>query len=197
MDNLKRFRAHTELDLLAHPYVMHLLWDTVTERIWPPNLIPMTTAEGEVSPEGDNFAPWLEHGAKIKTRSSFGRNVRAVVNLAKQKGEPLVLMTFAHYLAHGYTLERFKNKSLDYAKHDVPTEVWGIAPSVSRGVDAHNEVIRGIAHEHRGVHFVDMAKAIPRGKINFDDICHLSLEGRKAWVQATLGKAMEVVGTRK
>lgn len=193
---INRFEAHGELDVLAHPYVIHLLASTVAERIWPPALVPMRTAEGEVTPEGDNFAPWLEHGSKIKTASSFQANLEAVVDRARQRGEPLLLMTFAHYLAPGYTLARFEKKDLDYAKHDVPTEVWGRPADVSRGVDAHNAVIRRIARQKKGVHYVDMARAIPDGKAHYDDICHLTLAGREAWVEAALGPAMKALVQR-
>ena len=193
---INRFEAHGELDLLAFPYVAHLLYDTITDRIWPPPLVPMRTADGEVTPEGDNFAPWLEHGAKIKTRAAFGRNVRAVVELARERGEPLLLLSFAHHAAPGYTLERFEARKLDYAKHDVPTEVWGRPADVSRGVKAHNEVIRGIARQQKGVHFLDMARVIPSGKAMYDDICHLTLAGRKAWVEAMLKPALQAMKAR-
>ncbi len=192
--NINRFTAHGELDLLAFPYVGHLLWDTVADRVSPPDLVPMKTAEGEVTPEGDNFAPWLVHGAKIKTGPAFARNVEAVVQLARQRKEPLLLLTFATYLAPGYTVDRFEQKRLDYAKHDVPTEVWGRPAHVTRGVAAHNKLLRGIARASSGVRFVDIAAAIKDGKASYDDICHLTLAGRKAWVSAVLPAALEALG---
>ncbi len=190
---INRFTTHREINALAHPYVVHLLGSTISERIWPPALVPMKTAEGEVTPEGENFTPWLDHGSKIKTEAAFGRNIRAVADLARKRGEPLLLMTFAHYLAPGYTLDKFEKKALDYGKHEVPTEVWGRPAHVNKGVEAHNAVIRKIAKERGGVHFVDMARVISNGKASYDDICHLTLAGRKAWVDAMLGEAVKAL----
>ena len=191
--NINRFTAHGELDVLAFPYVGHLLWDTVADRVSPPALVPMKTAEGEVTPEGDNFAPWLKHGAKIKTGPAFARNVEAVVSLARRRAEPLLLLTFATYLAPGYTLDRFEQKKLDYAKHDVPTEVWGRPAHITGGVAAHNELLRRIGKAGNGLHFVDMAATIKDGKASYDDICHLTLAGRRAWVKAVLPAALRAL----
>ncbi|MDP6945801.1 MAG: SGNH/GDSL hydrolase family protein, partial [Myxococcota bacterium] len=187
---IQRLEAHPELSFLAHPYVLHLLVATVIEQLWPPRLLPMRNPDGVVDPGGEYVSSWVGYGATIKTRPTFQRNVEAVIRLARQKGEPLLLMTFATYQAPGYSFARFKARNLDYARHWVPTEVWGAPAHVPVTVAAHNEVIRASARQHRGVHFVDMATSIPHGRDHFDDICHLAPAGEKAWVEAMLGKAV-------
>ena len=190
---IHRIEVHPELSFLAHPYVAHLLWVTVKEQLWPPRLVPMRTPDGVIAPGGENVSSWRGYGATIKTRASFQRNVEAVIRLARQKGEPLLLMTFATYPAPHYSFARFKAKNLDYAKHWVPTEVWGAPAHVPPAVAAHNEVICGLAREQKDVHFLDMAGSIPHDGVHFDDICHLSFAGKKAWVEAMLAEAMEAL----
>ncbi len=190
---IQRVEAHPELSFLAHPYVAHLLWVSLEEHFWPPSLVAMRNPDGIVSPDGNNVSSWLAHGAKIKTRASLASNVEAVIRLSRQKSEPLLLMTFAIYPAPGYSFARFKAKNLDYGRHWVPTEVWGTPAHVPAAVAAHNHVIRGIARKNEDVHFLDMARAIPHGRANFDDICHLSVAGKRAWVEAMEDKAMEVL----
>ena len=187
---INRFAAHPEINALAHPYVAHSLAATISERIWPPSLIPMKTDQGEVTPEGDYDARWLDHGARIKTGPSLRANIEQIIRLARHRGQPLLLLTFAHYLAPGYTLEKFEQKRLDYGKHEVPTEVWGRPANVVKGVIAHNQVIRALAaRKDPHVQFLDMARAIPRDGKHFDDICHFSLAGRTRFVESLLPAA--------
>ena len=68
---------------------------------------------------------WLKYGNEIKSSKSFTRNLKSILDMAEQKQEPVILMTFSFYVPKDYSLEKFDKKSLDYSLHDSPIEIWG------------------------------------------------------------------------
>jgi len=127
--------------------------------------------------EAARHPEWWTFGADYRSAGSFRSNVEAIADLAEMKGEPMALMTFAHYLAPGYTREKFDNRELDYLLYGSPVELWGIPEVVDRGIDVHNEVIRDIAAARPGLLFVDVAALMPNGRRYYNDIVHLTGEG--------------------
>ncbi len=125
---------------------------------------------------------WLVHGSDIKTERTFRVNLGRICDLAKERGDPLLLMTYAIHLPEGYTLDRFLAGELDYAhKSKSPIELWGKPANVSKAVAAHNRVVRDLARQ-RGLHLVDQDREMPRDGWHFGDVCHLTEEGARRFV---------------
>jgi len=58
----------------------------------------------------------------------------------------------------------------------------GAPENVMKAVDAHNEVVRRTAIEFPEVHLIDQAKMMPRGRLYFNDVCHLTVAGSEVFV---------------
>lgn len=126
---------------------------------------------------------WTAHGAELKSEVSFAANLTALVELARARGEPVLLMTFAWYTPQDYSLEKFRAKQLDYADHDWPLEHWGRPEHVMAALRAHNAIIERFRGAP-GVVFVDVAARMPHGAAQFHDVCHLTVAGQRRWMQA-------------
>ncbi len=177
---------HGEMKFVAFPYVfdhalMVLREGRISYKLTHPQLVRGRLSKG-----------WIECGSTIKTRSSFERNLRRIVQIAKDKEEPLLLMSFAFYVPKDYTLERFTNKSLDYNEYKCSIEVWGKPENVVKGILNHNQVIEDIVKENKDIYFVDMNRLIPKQGRCFDDICHLTYEGSREFVNNIFGVAIDL-----
>lgn len=117
------------------------------------------------------------YGAEIKTREPFRRNMSRIIETAQLRGDPLLLMTFAFHYPEDYNLQSFTEKTLDYAEHKSPVEIWGYSDHVVKGLDRHNEVIRSLSRKYESVSFVDLDREIPKNREYFDDVCHFTPEG--------------------
>jgi hypothetical protein len=82
---------------------------------------------------------------------SFRHNLGAILDLAKQRGDRVLLVTFATYVPENYSLEAFKEKRLDYGLHLTPIDVWGDREHVLQTVAVHNEIVRSLAAQHEEV----------------------------------------------
>lgn len=144
-------------------------------------------------PEDD---PWLAEGAEIKSALVFERNLEALLMLARERGQRVLLSTYAYYLPADYTNERFLAQETDYTfmPESVATEVWGWKENVVKAIAAHNEVVRGVAARHEKVLFFDMERHIPKDAAHFIDICHWTDLGREAFAQGILD-ALTVKGS--
>jgi hypothetical protein len=121
------------------------------------------------------------YGSDIRTPSCFEENMEAIARLAEQRGDPLLLMTFAYHLPPDYTEEAFAARRLDYGSHDSAVSQWGEPANVTRTLDLHNEVIRRVAARH-GLPLVEQRRLMPTGKRYFNDLCHLTSDGCAAFV---------------
>jgi hypothetical protein len=131
---------------------------------------------------------WLPHGREIKTAAPLRAQLEAIRALARERGDPLALATFAWWIPPDYSLERFDAHALDYAfgKKAVPIEVWGTPANVAAGLARHNEVIEELARAARPELFVDLARRIPPGRRHFQDACHLTRDGIAALVDGLM-----------
>jgi hypothetical protein len=124
-------------------------------------------------PEHSPRPEWVEYGVDIKTMESFRDNLNGIIDIAKGRQEPLMVMTFAYFSPEG--------KGLDADSPFVKfTEIWGDGENVIRGIKAHNEVIRELARKD-DVIFLDQEKLMGGRKEYFTDICHFSLEGSETF----------------
>ncbi len=120
---------------------------------------------------------WHHHGADLKTPASFEANLRRIVETADERGDPLLLMTFASHIPPDYSEERFRERKLDYAQHVSPLRLWGRAGTVPAALAAHNAVIRRLAASRPDILFVDQQKLMPAGKRYYNDPCHFTTAG--------------------
>ncbi len=120
---------------------------------------------------------WMRYGSHLRSPRSFQRNLEAILSVASTRGEPVVLATTASYFAPKYTAAKFAARELDYTTHQSDTGIWGSPENVAAGVAAHNATVRALVAQRTDVGFVDMESAIPRSRTNFNDACHLTIEG--------------------
>jgi GDSL-like lipase/acylhydrolase family protein len=128
----------------------------------------------------------LRYGADLRTPPSYEANLEAVARIAAERGDPLMLATFAYYIPANYSRAAFQAHRLDYASHFAPVEAWGEPANVLRGLEAHNAAVRRVAARHKTM-FVDVAGQIPAGRLCFNDPCHLTPEGCRRFVELIVG----------
>lgn len=136
---------------------------------------------------------WLDFGSDIKSAASLEENLAAVVARARERGEPVLLNTFAIHLPADYDPEAFREMRLDFAQHLSPVKLWGLPENVRAGVAAHNAVIRTLADRSPGVRLVDQARALPPRREHFNDVCHLTVAGAAAFADNLVPALLEVL----
>jgi hypothetical protein len=129
---------------------------------------------------------WLHYAETVRSAGPFEANLRAILARARDRGEPVVLMTVATWVPEGYSLERFHASQLGYGLHEMPLELWGDPSNVQRAVAEHNAVVRRVAQDSPGVRFVDQARMLAGRPGWFNDPCHLSLRGAHRFVRNLL-----------
>lgn len=164
---LKLADEHQELKYITFPYTLRLGWLLLQEKLNKDNLM----APNKLKPE------WLKYGGDIKSEKSFGENLRNIADIAREKGELLMLSTFAFYVPEDYSLRNFRRRVLDYGKHRSAVEIWGKPQHVIAGIVAHNRQVHRIANRYPEIKFIDLNAKMPRNRQHFDDICHLTPEG--------------------
>src|SRR5688572_28152016 len=63
-------------------------------------------------PAGEIREDWFHYGQHSRSAVSFERNLSAILDLASERGDRVLLMTFATYVPADYSLEAFKEKRL-------------------------------------------------------------------------------------
>lgn len=120
---------------------------------------------------------WLRYGGDVKSATPFGHNLEAILSLAFERREPVVLASFAHHLPPDYSRGAFDAKRLDYSLHAFPVELWGRPEHVVRGLRQHNEVAERLARAAPHALWVDLDSGIEKTGRNFNDVCHLTGPG--------------------
>jgi hypothetical protein len=154
------------------------LWINLQDALGSPALIPLRQTRPE----------WLHYGQTIKTAAPFRQHLTDILHLAARKREAVFLMTFAYYIADGYTQERFLNQTLDYTLHkqDTPIEIWGTPDNVAKGIEVHNAIIRELARQYSHVELIDQQALMPASGRDYLDVCHLTIDGAVRWVEPVL-----------
>lgn len=143
-------------------------------------------------PLGEPDIDMFEYGSLIRTPPAFRANLGEVIQITHDSGGRVILGTFALHLPSNYSCEAFKAGQLDYASggYGMPVEAWGLPENVRRTVAAHNKVIRELAASDSRIRLVDFENSLERGRVNFNDPCHLTQVGQaefaKLMVQALL-----------
>jgi hypothetical protein len=126
---------------------------------------------------------WIQYGRESRSAVSFQRNLSAILDLAAQRGDPVLLMTFATYVPENYSREAFNKKQLDYVLHRAPIEWWGRPEHILATVAVHNEIVRRMAAQLKNVLFVDQARLMDGSARYFNDPAHLTLLGSHKFVE--------------
>jgi hypothetical protein len=126
---------------------------------------------------------WVQYGRKSRSAASFQQNLNAILDLASQRGDRMLLLTFATYFPKNYSFEAFKKKQLDYGLHRAPIEWWGPRDQVLATVGVHNDIVRSMVARHRNVLFEDQASLMQGSPRYFNDPCHLTVLGSTRFVE--------------
>jgi hypothetical protein len=173
---LAALERHREVGWLALPATTSVLANSLVERL---RLSDKPRRE------------WYGYGGDLRTPPVFEANMERIAELARQRGDRLLLMTYAYYLAPGYTEEAFESRSLDYTLHVMPVENWGLPEHVTRGIDAHNAALRRVVARHPEALFVDQRALMPPGGRYWSDICHMIGPGSKRFVENILANVSD------
>src|SRR5262249_13348059 len=129
----------------------------------------------------------LEEGGDIKTDRTLRQNLLEIVTCAANRGDLVVLATFAYYVPPNYTRERLEDCSLDYGFHSArqscAAELWGKPRHVVAALEVQNAAIRSLAADHPEVLFVDEQHLLPATGRMFIDPCHLTDAGCRQFVE--------------
>ena len=79
---------------------------------------------------------WEKHGSDIKTKWPYHRNLKRIAEIANERGEKLVLITFAYYENEDYSCNQY---------YGYPVSMWGLKENVVAGLKVHHEMIRKVA----------------------------------------------------
>jgi hypothetical protein len=174
-DRIERLNRHPELNFCVLPYTLEYCLVGLLDSRRFNRYLPRNAPDDGL---------WFADGEDIKTADSFRENLQSFLDLARERGAEVMLPTYAYYIPENYSAEGVRARSLDWATHSAFVEMWGTPRGVSRGIDAHNEVIRSLAARNPHVLFTDLAKSMPHGKAWFNDICHLTTLGSQFWVDS-------------
>jgi hypothetical protein len=136
---------------------------------------------------------WVHYGRDPRSAVSFEHNLGAILDLASQRGDRVLLMTFATYVPDNYSLQAFKEKRLGYGLHRKPIEDWGRREDVLHSVALQNEVVRKLAARHQDALFVDQAKLMAGSPRYFNDPCHFTVAGSSRFADNLLEVLLPVL----
>jgi hypothetical protein len=159
--------------LLALPYTLRYLAISAWQRLMKDHYVSTYVVRKD----------WIRYGETSRSAAYFQKNLSAILDLAAQRGDPILLMTFATYVPENYSREAFNKKQLDYSLHRAPIEWWGRREHVLATVTVHNEIVRALAAQHKNVLFVDQARLMPGSGQHFNDPCHLTILGSAKFVE--------------
>jgi len=157
----------------AFPFTLRYVWCKLAPQMGLAEVVPKHRPREE----------WLRYGADIKTAPAFRENLEWIAATAAERADPLVLLTFASYVPEGYTDERFLAHELGYAGSGLPIGLWGRPADVQKAIATHNDVVREVGKQ-AGVPVVEMVDVVPQEGRYWQDVCHLSPEGRRLWAAA-------------
>ncbi|MGQ0639852.1 MAG: hypothetical protein ACT4P6_03630 [Gemmatimonadaceae bacterium] len=120
---------------------------------------------------------WIQYGRTARSAVTFERNLNKIIALAKERGDQLLLMTFATYLPDNYTREAFEAKNLNYGLHLTALETWGSRENILSALELQNQIVRKLAVRNAGVLFVDQADLMKGVPDFYNDVCHFTLAG--------------------
>ncbi|HEV7349123.1 hypothetical protein [Telluribacter sp.] len=158
---------HTELKYTVIPYTLHFIYKKLKHLYTKPASLDMNSVPFD----------YVTHGSEIKTSVSYRKNIQELINIAKSRQEPLLLMSYASFFPEGVHLTGTETDKSYFGKckYQSSISIWGTPENVQKGIKVHNDQLRELVALNK-ISFLDMDVALPRNKENFCDICHLREE---------------------
>jgi len=172
-DDLAVVVRHPEMNITTLPFMMDWLVHSLATR--RKEYIPKELFYGLLF--FDEPEPFLMEGGDIKSGEVFRSNFEKIIEIAANKQEYVVLSTYAWFIPGNYTYAAFKQRKLDYDEQLWPVELYGLPDNVRSGLIRHNEIIRELHSKYSEYGFLDMEAALTKGKMHFNDVCHLNSAG--------------------
>ncbi|MFM8288644.1 MAG: hypothetical protein ACKOGA_18280, partial [Planctomycetaceae bacterium] len=113
-------------------------------------------------------------------------NLGELCDLARARGDRLLLQSYAWHIPAGYTAERFASVELDYhtpAPGACGVEMWGRPELVAMAMRLQNAAVAELAAGRPEVLWVDQDAQLPHDRDHFIDPCHLTPRGCERFVQ--------------
>jgi len=179
---LARLDTHQEVGWTVLPFTFEYLAISIMDRV----------GSSRYQPRNRPVGGWKYNANEVLTAPSFRGNLTELIGLARQRGAAVFLTTYAWYIPPDYDYAAFKARKLDYNYHLNPVEDWGAPGQVRAGLAVHNRILREVAREQHTL-FVDLEPVIPRSRQYFNDVCHLTPDGCKVFVQEIRGPILEQI----
>ncbi len=161
------FLRHPEIDISVIPYLADKVLSAMRDKL-----------SGEIYLEPIGVDPrFAKFGRQLRTKHCYKKNVEGIASIAQQRGEKLLLVSYASYFPKDSLTGR-ESDNLHYAKcmFATPVTMWGEPANVKAGIAQHNQVVREIAMKY-GTPFLDLEKRMPKDSTLFCDVCHISESG--------------------
>jgi hypothetical protein len=170
---------HPEVPVLLLPYALHFMWIKFGENTGLIRYLPKHAPRDE----------WTQYGGDVRTDRALAANLGKIIQLARERADPLVVITFVTYLPEGYDLEKPHDEQApgvnDYSRNGSSRiELWGRGPHVMKAIEAHNAAIRRGAAGAPDVTLVDLARTYPARGEYMVDVCHFTDAGCQQFVDA-------------
>lgn len=173
---INRFERKADARWFALPYTTAFVVGKIADKMGWSGCLPTHRPSKEA----------LEFGCDVKTAAPFRRNLQGILELAQQRSQPVLLMSFAYHSPAEYSEERFDGRTLDYTVHASATELWGKQECVVAALDLQNATLQELIGEFPGSSWVDQNGLIPKQGEFFNDICHFTHEGSERFVENLL-----------
>jgi hypothetical protein len=141
-------------------------------------------------PEGDAYVPkdepnptWMHFGSEIRSAVPFELNLEKIIQLAQERGQKVLIMTFASCFPADYKRSDFEAGLIPYGEgmdEGLPIELFGLPDNIRQGLMVHNNILRELAYKHR-CYFIDQARLMDDYPEYFIDVCHFSKQGITAF----------------
>jgi hypothetical protein len=147
---------------------------------------PEALRTARLIPTGKPIRAWMENGSDIKTEKAYRENVRKIIELALERKQPILLMTFCScFPPNGQaTVPYGVETDTEEGGNRVPSpmDIYGLSENIKKGIAVHNDVMRELVKRYP-VFFIDQARIFPAKPGYFIDVCHFSDTGIKLFMQ--------------
>ena len=162
-------------DWVLLPFTLRYLWVSLGERF------------GGYVPRQRPRVDWYQYASAVRSKASFEKNIGAILERAQSRGEPVLLVTFAHCVPSEIPSTYAPRQMPGYAMPDFegacPIELWGAWDDVVAGIDGHNQVLTQLANRYENATEFDVAKLMSHDTKLFCDICHFTQAGCQQFVE--------------
>ncbi|MFT6802531.1 MAG: hypothetical protein ACJA2N_001720 [Salibacteraceae bacterium] len=183
--NIYLLNKHPELKLTVIPFFIEYVIDRIRIKFnkerYILSALPKLKKFDRVSPLGS-----------VKTLKT---NLSEINRIAKNKGEPLLLCTYAFYVPENVNLTGSKKDKKFYSACSLSSPItnWGSVNNTLKSLKLHNKVIHSIALENPNVILYDFNKVLDINKGYFCDICHMTPLGNNVLSNGISEKIIELI----